>query len=75
MNSVFNWIDDRPKALGEAYRVSKPRGRLGIGTTLRDQPNQLRLLSAAHGRRCGGGNGPTAEERPRPSDERGSRSR
>jgi ubiquinone/menaquinone biosynthesis C-methylase UbiE len=43
-NSVFNWIDDRPKALGEAYRVLKPRGRVGIGTTVRDRPNQLRLL-------------------------------
>ena len=44
MNSVLNWIDDRPKALGEAYRVLKPRGRFGIGTTVRDRPNQLRLL-------------------------------
>jgi len=45
VNSVLNWIDDRPKAFGEAYRVLKPRGRLGVATTVRDRPNQLRLLA------------------------------
>jgi len=45
MNSVLNWIDDRPKEFGEAYRVLKPRGRLGVATTVRDRPNQLRLLA------------------------------
>jgi len=45
MNSVLNWIDDRPKAFGEAYRVLKPRGRRGVATTVRDRPNQLRLLA------------------------------
>lgn len=44
LNSVLNWIGDRPRALDEAYRVLKPRGRLGIATTVRDRPNQLRLL-------------------------------
>ena len=44
MNSVVNWIDDRPKAFAEAYRVLKSRGRLGVATTVRDRPNQLRLL-------------------------------
>jgi ubiquinone/menaquinone biosynthesis C-methylase UbiE len=44
MNSVLNWIDDRPKALLEAYRILQPGGRLGIATTVRDRPNQLRLL-------------------------------
>ena len=44
MNSVLNWIDDRPKAFAEAYRVLKSRGRLGVATTVRDRPNQLRLL-------------------------------
>ena len=74
MNSVLNWIDDRPKALGEAYRVLKPRGRLGIGTTVRDRPNQLRSLERRAWKAVrSGGDSPAAEESPRPSDERGSR--
>jgi arsenite methyltransferase len=74
MNSVLNWIDDRPKALGEANRVLKPRGRLGIGTTVRDRPNQLRLLEGRAWRAArGGGNSPTVEESPGSSQERGSR--
>ena len=74
MNSVFNWIDDRPKALGEVSRVLKPGGRLGIGTTVRDRPNQLRLLERRAWRAMRGpGDGATVEESPRPSDERGSR--
>jgi SAM-dependent methyltransferase len=74
MNSVLKWIDDRPKALGEAYRVLKPRGRLGIGTTVRDRPNQLRLLERrAWEVALGGGDSPTVEESPGASTERGSR--
>lgn len=74
MNSVLNWIGDRPKALGEAYRVLKPRGRLGIGTTVRDRPNQLRTLERRAWKAVrSGGESSTAEESPRLSDERGSR--
>ena len=74
MNSVFNWIDDRPKALDEAHRVLKLRGRLGIGTTVRDRPNQLRLLERRAWKAVRrGGDGPTVGEPPGPSDERGSR--
>ncbi len=74
MNSVLNWIGDRPKALREAYRVLKARGRFGIATTVRDRPNQLRSLErrawkAVRGR----GDIPAVEESPRPSDERGSK--
>jgi arsenite methyltransferase len=74
MNSVLNWIDDRPKALGEAYRVLKPRGRLGIGTTVRDRPNQLRLLERQAWKAArGAGDNPTVEESPGSLSERGSR--
>jgi ubiquinone/menaquinone biosynthesis C-methylase UbiE len=44
LNSVLNWIDDRPQALSEAKRVLRPGGRFGIATTIRDRPNQLRML-------------------------------
>ena len=44
LNSVLNWIDDRPKALAEVFRVLKPGGRMGVATTIRDRPNQLRTL-------------------------------
>jgi arsenite methyltransferase len=45
LNSVLNWIRDRGRALREARRVLKPRGRLGIATTVSDRPNQLHLLA------------------------------
>jgi ubiquinone/menaquinone biosynthesis C-methylase UbiE len=44
LNSVLNWVGDRPKAFDEAYCVLKPCGRLGIGATVRDRPNQLWLI-------------------------------
>src|SRR5258708_29219693 len=44
LNSVLNWIRDRPKAFDEAYRVLRAGGRLGVATAVRDRPNQLRLL-------------------------------
>ena len=45
MNSVLDWLDDKPRALAQAYRVLKPRGRFGIATTVRDRPNELRRLA------------------------------
>ncbi|HSS71493.1 MAG TPA: methyltransferase domain-containing protein [Casimicrobiaceae bacterium] len=45
MNSVLNWLEDKPGAVAQAYRVLKPGGRFGIATTVRDQPNELRQLA------------------------------
>lgn len=44
LNSVLNWIDDRARALSEAKRILKPGGRFGVATTIRDRPNELRVL-------------------------------
>lgn len=44
MNSVLVWVADKPKALAQAHRVLVHGGRLGIATTVREPPNELRLL-------------------------------
>lgn len=41
MSAVFHWVRDKPKALAEARRVLRPRGRLGLTTI----PKELRLTS------------------------------
>lgn len=33
MSSVLHWVNDKARALGEARRVSKPGGRVGVTTT------------------------------------------
>ena len=30
MNSVFHWVEDKPRAMAEIFRVLKPNGRLGL---------------------------------------------
>jgi len=54
LNSVVNWIRDRPKAFDEAFRVLESRGRLGIGTTVRERPNQLGSIKRQAWRICRG---------------------
>jgi ubiquinone/menaquinone biosynthesis C-methylase UbiE len=44
LNSVFHWIEDKPRALGEIYRVLRPGGRLGLNSHDPGRPHQLRLL-------------------------------
>lgn len=51
MNSTFEWIEDKSRALAEVHRVLKPRGRIGIATTVRDRRNELgRLVRQAYRR-------------------------
>lgn len=44
LNSVFHWIEDKPKALAEIFRVLKPGGRVALNTQDPTHPHELRLL-------------------------------
>lgn len=44
LNSVFHWISDKARVLGEIFRVLKPGGRIGLNSQDPGQPHQSRLL-------------------------------
>jgi ubiquinone/menaquinone biosynthesis C-methylase UbiE len=72
LNSVVSWIRDKPSAFGEAYRVLKSGGRLGIGTTVRERPNQLRVIKRRAWMTMRGISGRTEQNSSRGSDKIGS---
>jgi arsenite methyltransferase len=42
LNSVFQWVEDKPRALAEIFRVLKMSGRLGLNSRDPDHPHELR---------------------------------
>jgi arsenite methyltransferase len=44
LNSVFHWLNDKPRGLAEIFRVLKPGGRLGFNTTIPDTPHEIAKL-------------------------------
>lgn len=44
LNSVFHWVEDKPRALREIYRVLRAGGRLGMNCHVANRPHQWRLL-------------------------------
>lgn len=44
LNSVFHWINDKPRGLKEIFRVLKPGGRVGFNTTNPQHPHEIAKL-------------------------------
>ncbi|MBB3810453.1 class I SAM-dependent methyltransferase [Pseudochelatococcus contaminans] len=44
LNSVFHWVQDKPRALAEARRVLRKGGRIALNTQNPDKPHDLRYL-------------------------------
>ena len=45
LNSVFHWVEDKPRALTEVLRVLKAGGRLGLNCNDAARPHELRLFT------------------------------
>jgi len=41
LNSVLHWIEDKPRALAEAFRVLRPGGRIGLNTKDPSKPHEV----------------------------------
>ena len=46
MNAVFHWLAEKREPLRQIFRILKSRGRLGISTGAKGNPNPLRLARA-----------------------------
>jgi arsenite methyltransferase len=44
LNSVFHWIDDKPRVLREIFRVLKDGGRIGLNTQDPSKPHESRVF-------------------------------
>lgn len=44
LNSVFHWVEDKPRALEEVHRVLKKGGRVGLNTQSTNRPHEIRPL-------------------------------
>jgi arsenite methyltransferase len=44
LNSVFHWVEDKPRALDEICRVLRPGGRFGVNCHDPGRPHEVRLL-------------------------------
>lgn len=69
MNSTFEWLEDKPRALAEVSRVLKPEGRFGISTSVRDRRNELRQLVVQANRAVRGVGSAAADRRGTTIDE------
>jgi arsenite methyltransferase len=45
LNSVFHWIDDKPRVLNEIFRVLKPGGRIGLNTQDPTKAHETRVFA------------------------------